>query len=217
MLGLLEHVFDTLWPTLTPFRCLFGVLWAPLEPLWAPLVTTWATLSTQGWKWGVRTGPKSNLSCNWGSIWESFFQPKWYIFSEKWLPKTSPQSRAICARFLCHFSDPWTLFFELSPARELNFQKNYLDSWKLQKSSPKWSKIGAQRLQNSVRRLKNCICKSIPKKTSKTRAQQWAHTLIATPPPPPETAEGSGLLEAILVRIPYIWAPVANQSAAALG
>ena len=41
--------------------------------------------------------------------------------------------------------------------------------------------------------------------------------LLAPPPPPPETAEGSGLLEAILIRIPFIWAPVANQSAAAFG
>ena len=45
--------------------------------------------------------------------------------------------------------------------------------------------------------------------------------LIATfchpPPPPPELAEGSGLLEAILIRIPFIWALVADQSAAALG
>ena len=36
-------------------------------------------------------------------------------------------------------------------------------------------------------------------------------------PPLPETAEGSALLEAILIRIPFIWAPVANQSAAAFG
>ena len=41
--------------------------------------------------------------------------------------------------------------------------------------------------------------------------------LFATPPPPPGMAEGSALLEAILIRIPFIWALVANQSAAALG
>ena len=44
-----------------------------------------------------------------------------------------------------------------------------------------------------------------------------AHWHLLAPLPPPGTAEGSGLLEAILIRIPLIWALVANQSAAALG
>ena len=160
-----------------PFRCLSGVLWAPLDALWAPLVTTWATLSTQGWKLGVRAGHKSNLGCHLGSIWESFFQPKGYVFSEEWLPKTSPQSRAICVRFLC--LDFWAL-----ASTGAQFSKNYLDSWKLQKSSPKWSKISAQRLQNGIRRHKNGVWKSTPKKASKTRAQQWVHMLIGTSPLP---------------------------------
>ena len=35
--------------------------------------------------------------------------------------------------------------------------------------------------------------------------------------PPPETAEGSALLEAFLVASPFVRAPVANQSGPALG
>ena len=40
---------------------------------------------------------------------------------------------------------------------------------------------------------------------------------LGGPPPPPETAEGSALLEAILVKIPFNWSPTANPSAAPLG
>ena len=36
-------------------------------------------------------------------------------------------------------------------------------------------------------------------------------------PPPPGVSEGSALLGAILVRIPFKWGQMANQSAAALG
>ena len=44
-------------------------------------------------------------------------------FFENLLPKTIPQPNAFFIRFLCNFSDPRTLIFELSPARERNFQK----------------------------------------------------------------------------------------------
>ena len=75
--------------------------------------------------------------------------------------------------------------------------------------------MDAQRVQNGVRRLKNSFSKSIQKKASKKSAQQWAQTLIEYSPP--EMSEGSIFLEAILIRIPFMWAPAANQSAAALG
>ena len=113
---LLEHGFDTLWPPCLHFDVVlvsFGRHWALLGQPCRP----------KGEIEVVPTGPESNLGCNLGSIWESFFQPKWYMFSQNWLPKTSPQSRATFVLFVCRFSDPWTLIFELLPARDVNSQK----------------------------------------------------------------------------------------------
>ena len=79
------------------------------------------------------------------------------------------------------------------------------------------AKIEAQNLQNRVRSLKKSIWKSTEKKTLKKSAPKWASALIKDSPPPPGVSEGSGLLGAILVRIPFKWGQMANQSAAALG
>ena len=108
------------------------------------------------------------------------------------------------------------LWFWSSRLHGSTISKRLLRLLKAAKDHQKCSNIGAQKLQNGVRRLKNSVWKSIQKKAFKKSVQQWAHMLFNTSPPP-EMAEGSALLEAILIRIPFIWALVANQSAAAFG
>ena len=110
----------TFWRPWAAFWLHFGTLWTPLESLWAPLGTTWATMLTQGCKWEGSSGALGQLRCPiWGTFW-SIFQPRLNNFFENWLPKTIPQPNAFVIWFLSNFSDPRTLIFELSPARERN-------------------------------------------------------------------------------------------------
>ena len=96
------------------------------------------------------------------------------------------------------------------------FLKNYLDG-QSSKKHQKWDKRDTHDLQNDVRRLKKSIWKSIEKKTFKKSAPKWASALIGESPTPTWVSEGSALLGAILVRIPFKLGQMANQSAAALG
>ena len=104
-----------------------------LASFWHPLDTLGATLGAIGHHLGNHVDPRvkirsssgapGQLRCPiWGTFW-SIFQPRLNNFFENWLPKTIPQPNAFVIRFLCNFSDARTLIFELSPARERNFQK----------------------------------------------------------------------------------------------
>ena len=105
-----------------------------LASFWHPLDTLGATLGAIGHHLGNHVDPRVKMSSScgesgqlrcpiWGTFW-SIFQPRLNNFFENWLPKTIPQPNAFFIRFLCNFSDPRTLIFELSPARERNSQKN---------------------------------------------------------------------------------------------
>ena len=74
-------------------------------------------------KMSSSSGTPGQLRCPiWCAFW-SIFQPRLNNFFENRLPKTIPQPNALVIWFLSNFSDPRTLIFELSPARERNFQK----------------------------------------------------------------------------------------------
>ena len=63
------------------------------------------------------------------------------FFFKKVCPKTGPQARSLVIQVACNFGDPGTLFFELSPARELHFSKKGLipnTCQKTSKSETKW-------------------------------------------------------------------------------
>ena len=162
---------------------------------WCALGTPGATLGAIGHYLGNLVDPRVKIrsSC-WSQVQLKLqfgihlgviFPTKVVYFLGKVASQNKPTIKSNLCSIFVPFQWPLDLDFWALACTGAQLSKNYLDSWKLQKSSPKWSKIGAQRLQNSVRRLKNCIWKSIPKKASKTRAQQWAHTLIGTPPPHP--------------------------------
>ena len=98
-----------------------------------PMGTLGATLGAIGHHLGNHVDPRVKMRSSSGApgqlrcpIWGNFLsivQPKLNNFFENLLPKTIPQPNAFFIRFLCNFSDPRTLIFELSPARERNFQK----------------------------------------------------------------------------------------------
>ena len=98
---------------------------------WQPLGTLGATLGAIGHHLGNHVDPRLKMrsSCGapgqlrfqFGFPFGAVFQPKLNNFFENWLPKTISRSKALFIRFLCNFSDPRTLIFELSPARERNF------------------------------------------------------------------------------------------------
>ena len=104
-----------------------------LASFWHPLDTLGATLGAIGHHLGNHVDPRMKMRSSSGApgqlrcpIWCTFlniFQPKLNNFFENWVPKTIPQPNAFFIRFLCNFSDPRTLIFELSPARERNFHK----------------------------------------------------------------------------------------------
>ena len=104
-----------------------------LASFWHPLDTLGATLGAIGHHLGNHVDPRVKITSSSGApgqlrcpIWGTFlsiFQPKLNNFFENLLPKTIPQPNACFIRFLCNFSDPRTLIFELSPARERNPQK----------------------------------------------------------------------------------------------
>ena len=104
-----------------------------LASFWHRLDTLGATLGAIGHHLGNHADPRVKISSSCGApgqlrcpIWGTFlsiFQSKFNNFFENWLPKTIPQPNALFMRFLCYFSDPRALIFELWPARERNFQK----------------------------------------------------------------------------------------------
>ena len=116
---ILTHILKTL-----------GVI---LASFWHPLDTLGATLGAIGHHLGNHVDPGVKISSSSGAPGQlrfqigvplgAFFQPKLHNFFENWLPETIPQPNAFFIRFLSNFSDPRTLIFELSPARERNFQK----------------------------------------------------------------------------------------------
>ena len=124
-------------PPLEPLGPHFGDLGhhfgSILAPFWQPLGTLGTTLGAIGHHLGNLVDPRVKItssssaqvrfSLQFGVDFGGHFLQKLHNFIENWLPKTIPQPNAFCIRFLCNFSDPRTLIFELSPARERDFQK----------------------------------------------------------------------------------------------
>ena len=89
-------------------------------------------------------------------------------------PKTGPPARPLFIKVVCNSGDPGTLFFELSPAREHDFQKNGLitkSCKKTSQSTTKW-KPQASILSPRVKQLpfvgkQNAVRKIAPKKSPK--------------------------------------------------
>ena len=108
------------------FEALDGIF----SSFWQPLGTLGATLGAIGHhlgnhvdprlKMGSLCGAPGQLRFQFGVPSGAVFEPKLSNFFENLLPKTIPQPNAFVIRFLCNFSDPRTLIFELSPARERN-------------------------------------------------------------------------------------------------
>ena len=138
-----------------------------------------------------------------GSPLGHIFQQMRLIFFKRCVPGPIAQARRICKRFLCYFSDPGALFFELSPAREHNYQKKSEMRKTCEgapKSGPKWclkrSRTRPEGLQMAFER--------VSKNEHRKRVAISEPTCSLRPPPPPEYPEGSGVWETFLIGNPFI-------------
>ena len=104
-----------------------------LASFWHPLDILGATLGAIGHHLGNHVDPRVKMRSLCGAPGQlrfqlgfpvgAIFEPKLNNVFENLLPKAIPQPNAFVIRFLFNFSDPRTLIFELSPARERNSQK----------------------------------------------------------------------------------------------